>query len=57
VLAHRRGSVAFAGLQLRSRLTFGELVAELGGQFVLFAFDSLIELLLERWTDAVLFAQ
>jgi hypothetical protein len=54
--AHRRGGVALAGLQLRPRLAFGELVAELSGKFILLAFDRLVELLLKRWADAVLFA-
>jgi hypothetical protein len=56
VLAHRLGSVALAGLPLRPRLAFGELVAELSGKFILLTFDRLVELLLKRWADAVLFA-
>ena len=56
VLAHRRGGVALAGLPLRTRLTFGELVAELSGKFILLTFDRLVELLLQRWADAILFA-
>ena len=43
-------------LQLRPRLAFGELVAKFSGQFVLLTFDRLVELLLKRWADAVLFA-
>jgi len=70
--AHRRGSVALRaeavglhtpagkcrplGLTLRSRLTFGELVAKLSGKFILLTFDRLVELLLQRWADAILFA-
>ena len=54
--AHRQGSAVFAGLQLRPGLTFGELVAKLGGQFVLLTFDRLVELLLKRWADSILFA-
>ena len=54
--AHRQGSVALTGLQLRPGLAFGELVAKFCGQFVLLTFDRLVELLLKRWADAVLFA-
>ncbi len=54
--AHRQGSAVFAGLQLRPGLAFGELVAKFSGQFVLLTFDRLVELLLKRWADAVLFA-
>ena len=54
--AHRQGSVALTGLQLRPRLAFGELVAKFSGQLVLLTFDRLVELLLKRWADAVLFA-
>lgn len=43
-------------LQLRPGLAFGELVAELSGKFILLTFDRLVELLLKRWADAVLFA-
>ena len=54
--AHRQGSVALTGLQLRPGLAFGELVAKFCGQLVLLTFDRLVELLLKRWADAVLFA-
>jgi hypothetical protein len=56
VLARRAALIELRELYSRSRLTFGELVAKLSGKFILLTFDRLVELLLKRWADAVLFA-